>query len=549
MIKPTTYYGKLRRRLSLILMGVALVPLFAISLSSSNFYQQSCLANTAAGLQRTVDNRKQVIAMFLDDQKTMISHLTRLYTFEELSRQEKLEEIFTVVAQSGIVDLGVIDASGRHAAYVGPYRQILEGKNYGDTEWFQEVMIKGCQLSDIFLGYREVPHIVVAVTDPLKKWILRATINSEVLNGLLRSAQVGEKGDAFIVNQQGEFQTPRRFGPQELKEEERKLLVYHEGTMVQEVDNNIYVTGWLKEGDWLLFVKMETNSVLDVFYHARNLDTMIIILASIAIIIAARIIVQNLVNKIETADRKKSELDSQMMQVEKMASLGRLAAGVAHEVNNPLQLIMDQAGWLKELLDEEDPEAMRHAREYRTAVEKITSHVKRASVVTHRLLGFSRKMETERDAVDVNTLIEEAISFLEKEANNNDIVIYRNYQKDLPPIITDGPKVQQVILNIINNSIDAVEKKGVINISTSLDVQKITISIEDTGPGFRPEIMDKIFDPFYTTKAPGKGTGLGLSISYNIIKQLGGSINVGNREGGGAIITIDIPAVTVGDEV
>ena len=145
-----------------------------------------------------------------------------------------------------------------------------------------------------------------------------------------------------------------------------------------------------------------------------------------------------------------------MVQMEKMATVGRLAAGIAHEINNPLQMITSQAGWIAELLPDEEPAKVKNLDEYVKSVEQIKHHVRRAGTITHRLLGFSRKISAEKQKVQINDLIEETISFVEKEAGYNNVSIVRNFAEDLPGIMTDGPQLQQVFLNLINNAIDEV---------------------------------------------------------------------------------------------
>ena len=125
-----------------------------------------------------------------------------------------------------IVDLQVIDVTGMQHAYVGPYRARIEGKNYQEAPWFRETLISGVHVSDVFTGFRNTPHFVVAVTDPLKNYVLRATINSSIFNSLLHSAQLGPHGDAFIINHAGEFQTPSLLGKTELSETEKKLISF-----------------------------------------------------------------------------------------------------------------------------------------------------------------------------------------------------------------------------------------------------------------------------------------------------------------------------------
>lgn len=542
MLKDKAYYKRLKRKFSHTLILIALVPLFLISWSTSRFYQNTFLKSTTNVLSNAVENRKEVITFFLNHQKEQLDELMRLYSYDQLRDQAELERIFSAITPGGLVDLGLIDADGKHIAYVGPYRHQLLDKTYETTQWFNEVMMNGSYVSDIFLGFRKVPHFIVAVADPLRKWVLRATINSEFFYGLLRSLQSGDTGDAFIVNRAGEFQTPSRFGDIVLPViEKRHLLAHHEGTEVRQIGDFVYVSSWLKNGEWLIVVKAEAKGVYKTFQQARNLDLFALLIASLVIITSSLMIIGYMVNKIEESDREKAIFDSQMLQVEKMASLGIMAAGLAHEVNNPLQLITDQADWIRELLDEEDPATVRNIDEYRKSAEKIKMHVSRASSVTHRLLGFSRKMETQKGAVNVNQLLDEVTSFVVNEAAINNITINHHFQTNIPVTMTDAGQLQQVFLNLLNNSIDAIEKNGAIDITTRAENQNIIIKFEDSGPGIRKQDLENIFDPFFTTKEPGKGTGLGLSISYNIMQTLGGKIEAGNRKEGGAVFTLSVP--------
>ncbi|HHO47956.1 MAG TPA: sensor histidine kinase [Desulfobacteraceae bacterium] len=546
MQKNKVYYSRLKRKFSLTFMLIALIPLFLISWSSSRFYQTTCLQNTINSMKNAVENRNRVITFFLDHQKELLGELMRLHSYDQFKNQAELERIFAAITPGGIVDLGVIDATGQHISYVGPYKHQLMGKNYGKEPWFHEVMVNGSYISDIFLGFRNVPHFIVAVADPLRKWVLRATINSEFFYGLIRNTQMGERGDAFIVNRMGEFQTPSRFGGTILPKEERAVLAVGEGTDVKRIDGFVYVTSRLKNGEWLLVNKAEVRSVYETFRQARNLDTLSILIAALVIVTSSILITRYMVNRIEESDREKAVFDSQMLQVEKMASLGIMAAGLAHEVNNPLQLITDQADWIRELLEEEEPAKVCHLDEYRKSAEKIKLHVSRASSVTHRLLGFSRKMDAEKGAVNINNLVDEVLSFVINEARVNDITINKHLQDDIPAIMTDSAQLQQVFLNILNNSMDAIEKNGAVDITTRADDRNIIIEFKDNGPGIPREIMENIFDPFFTTKEPGKGTGLGLSISYHIMQTLGGKIEVRNGEEGGAVFTLSLPIIHLG---
>lgn len=546
MKKDIEYYGKLKRNLIAITLTVALVPLVVISWTASRNYQKYYKENISSGMMRMVDNRKDVINFFLEEQRSFLSIIANLYGFSYLRDQGNLEGIFTTLQKkAALVDIGVLGRSGRHSAYVGPYREIVFDKSYHDEDWFKQVIVKGVYMSDVFLGYRNIPHFIVAVADPQRKWVLRATIDSEMFDSLVKSAYIGEKGDAFIVNNKGFLQTVGRFNTLQLSPEERRLLFFHQGTYVEELETKegkyLYATSWIKDNEWILVVKLDSKSELAPFFKARRVETFIILVCSLIIITSAVLIVNFLVNKIQKADSIKAEYDEKFIHTDKIAAIGRLAAGIAHEVNNPLAVINEKAGWMQDLLQEEEKEKIKNYAEFEDAIKKIKAHVERARKVTHRLLGYSRRVEGAEEIVNINDLLKESIPFLEKELIYHRIELVTELDSYLPAISINSSEVQQVFLNILNNGIDAIGTGGSIKISTSFDEENIIVSFSDTGQGIPEEILGKIFDPFFTTKKVGKGTGLGLSVSYNIIKKLGGDIKVASKVGEGTTFTIILP--------
>ncbi|MGB5232726.1 MAG: ATP-binding protein [Desulfoprunum sp.] len=542
------YYSAVKVRLTVIFCLLITVPMVILALFTISNLKDAAIKKVELSLGRLVDHKKEVVSLFLKEKEDLLAMLVGMYPIEYLGHQENLNNLFRSLNQKGsIVDLHVIDSAGNQLAYVGPYAGSIVGKNYADAQWFQEVLIKGSHVSDIFLGFRNVPHFVVAVTDPLKTYVLRATINSEAFNNLLLSSLIGPNGDSFIVNRDGKLQTPSRQGVKELSAEDRSYLQHHEGTSIENNGITITATRWVKDGQWCLYVKTRIEDSLVPFYQTRNSVLIIIFLTGLAFLGLAALLANYFLHRLEAYDRKRTELGHQMGQMEKMASVGRLAAGIAHEINNPLQMITNQAGWIAELLPDEDPALVKNMDEYTKAIEQIRHHVRRAGTITHRLLGFSRKLSSEKQSVQMNELIEEAISFVEREAGYNNITIARDYREDLPTTMTDGPQLQQVFLNLLNNAIDAVGKGGRLEIRTAVDGEgRLVLEFADNGPGIKPENLKQIFDPFFTTKEPGKGTGLGLYITYDIVQKLGGTIKVENRKGGGAVFTIVLPVITLG---
>jgi PAS domain S-box-containing protein len=233
--------------------------------------------------------------------------------------------------------------------------------------------------------------------------------------------------------------------------------------------------------------------------------------------------------------RELEEARYQLLQAEKIASLGRLSAGVAHEINNPLAGILIYAEMLmKEVGDHP---------QWRQDLEEIIHQTLRCKQIVTRLLEFSRQPLGERVSYDMGHLAARCVELLCHQPLFHDVRFAMDLPADLPDMVGDPGQLQQVFTNLIINAANAMDGKGQITLSGRYDAGDDTVSLQfaDSGPGIPPEIRDKIFEPFFTTKAPGSGTGLGLSVAYGIVQQHGGSIEAGTAPGGGALFTVILP--------
>ncbi len=230
------------------------------------------------------------------------------------------------------------------------------------------------------------------------------------------------------------------------------------------------------------------------------------------------------------------KLQQQLQQTERLASIGELAAGVAHEINNPLGIIMGYAGILMKELKPDDP--------MREDLEKIYRNAEVCKRIVEDLLKFSRKTETRPEPYNINQLINEVTDMILYRFDENNIEIEKDLDENIPEIHVDTEKMRQVIMNILINALQAIKSNGRVIIKTRFNREdrKLTISISDNGPGIPGEIMGKIFEPFFTTKQPGEGTGLGLSVSYGIVKEHNGDIRVESKKGSGTTFHIILPA-------
>lgn len=545
-------YKNLRIKLIGITLLVSIAPL--VLLGAAIYYQFGKLYKERMNdqIRHMARSQSNAVDVFLKERTTILAMLVGSQSFDNLSRQDNLARLFWQINQRanglGLVDLGVIDSQGNQLAYCGPYN--LRGLNYYQQPWFDEVLRRGKFISNVFMGFRQVPHVIIAVKGPCDNgcWILRATIDSEVFNRLARSAQVGTSGDAYIVNREGIFQTSPRFNGGTLGQSGIDTQQFGEDTTViekMEDGGDIrYIGGaWLKDNEWMLVISQIAGQRHGWMAGIRNTEILIIATGCLVILFAIVLISHTLVKHLEQTDNEMNELNAQLIQQDKLAALGKMAAGIAHEINNPLAVIGEKAGWMEDLLAEEEFQNSDNYDEFAGSISKIEEHVDRARKITHRMLGFARRMEPRLDDVEINKVLDQTIDILANHASINEIEIHKNFADHLPIIASDQSQLQQVFMNLINNAIDAIGKDGNIDVRTQLDKGWLRVIIEDDGPGMPDPVKKRVFDPFYTTKPNGKGTGLGLSISYNIIEKMGGRITVDSTLGKGTTFTVSLPPV------
>ena len=245
----------------------------------------------------------------------------------------------------------------------------------------------------------------------------------------------------------------------------------------------------------------------------------------------------------EVPEEALTEEEAEEGPVPRLTSLGDLAAGIAHEINNPLAIMVEEAGWIQDLLEEEEFQQSPNLEEFKRSVKQIQTQGKRCKDITHNLLRFGRKTSSKVEDVQANQLIAEVVRAFEKRARDGAVAINTHPADELPIIRVSPSELHQVLLNIINNAMDALESSGgTIDVSARTDSGSVIIDVADNGPGIPEANLSRIFDPFFTTKSVGKGTGLGLSICYGVVRHMGGNITVDSSPGQGTTFHVRIPA-------
>ncbi|HET7707032.1 MAG TPA: ATP-binding protein [Thermoanaerobaculia bacterium] len=246
----------------------------------------------------------------------------------------------------------------------------------------------------------------------------------------------------------------------------------------------------------------------------------------------------------ERVQRKTSELQraqEQMIQAEKLTSLGKLAAVVAHEINNPLSGILTYAKLMRKWVERGDDLSSRSA-EMRDSLALIESESRRCGEIVRSLLMFARAAPMNVTDVDVNKVVRQCVKLVEHKLELGNIVCEMKLQDDLPPVRADGGQIEQLLLALVMNAIDAMPREGVLRLTTATEGAKVVMTVEDNGTGIDPALLPRLFEPFATTKEEGKGVGLGLAISQGIVERHHGKIAVDSEPGRGTKFTITLPA-------
>jgi two-component system NtrC family sensor kinase len=543
-------YSRLQTKIIALTLLVTFTPLLLLGVIIYRQFADMYVDKIREQIRNRSENQAASLDLFLKERTAILGAIADTHSFQTMTDQDNLARKLVVMnlRAGAFVDLGVIDHTGQQLAYVGPYE--LTGKNYYEQAWFGEVMSKGLYISDVYMGFRKLPHFIIAIRrqENQKSWILRATIDPDIFSRIVQAAHIGRTGNAYLLNEGGILQSKPRFGGNILDKAPVDVSLFGKQTMVFEQPGadarNLLLAGaWLKNKDWLLVISIDAESEMAPLFATRNTQITIIALGIIAIVLTTVFTTRMMIRQLVQSETRMQELNAQLVQSDKLAALGKLAAGVAHEINNPLAVILQKTGWIQDLLDEEEFRKSENLQEFRTSIAKIEEHVERARKVVHNMLGYARRMEPRLEDVDVNQTINQTVDILENFARANTIDIQTDLMESLPIIAGDQAQLQQVILNLISNAIDAIGKDGTVSVKSRADDSEIRIVIADTGPGISENMQKKIFDPFFTTKSSGKGTGLGLWISYTIIEKLGGSLSLRSQAGQGAEFTVTLPIV------
>ena len=549
-----------RRLIFACMLLVPAVP-FMVTLMIGYFYFSTSLETGAISvMQRIVSDQGRIIDSFLAERKADLEFALESSRPSDLQRPEELSRILGLLRKktSAFIDLGVFDESGLHVAYVGPYA--LAGKNYKNSDWFKEVMSKGTYVSDVFLGYRQVPHFVIAVMsdDGNQKIVLRATIDTELFSNLVESARIGDTGEVYLLNAEGTYQTVSH-GAVDLMQKDTETDKFptttrQVTTFIQSDDRgNIYLYAItdLQEKNWRLVARQEKADAFKSLHTAAHRIILTALIGGLVIFMAAFGLTRFIITKIINLDEEKEALEQQLIRASRLAELGEMSAGFAHEVNNPLQIMKSELGLIQLLWEDHlrnkavDPSE--DTLQIKDCLNQLQLQIDRCGIITRGILQFARYSAPNPQHMDLVAFIPQVALMVSKRASVNGVSFAQKISGNPLSVFADPGQLQQVLLNLINNAIDAVmEKNGTLGGLIEIEAKRqadgmIEVSVRDNGIGIRNEDTKRVFTPFFTTKPVGKGTGLGLSVCYGIIESMGGMMKFSSKPGEGSVFTLLLP--------
>lgn len=543
-----------RNKWFLLIQATCVLTLLPLAISTILFYKNNKTETITDLLLETAVLSKGAgvdVEIFFNQYLTTLRMINAQYSGDNLKKRDILKTILENIGKTNILfsSLNIIDQNGSVVSWCGndfffnEHKQIeidLTRLNKGRDYFIGKIIGRSGKIY-LFVSLR-----LVHKGGDL---FMMGIINKQSTDSFLNKLKFKDVMDIYIIDRNGTLLTTSTyFGKPGSKTILPQSSVYPSSEILTNSNEK-------KKGGEFLFLGVSkisntnmlvgillSNHSFEVFMsrirvHIVTMISLSVLFVSITILLLVTYIIQTLYR----ADKVRQIYLTNAARNSKMASIGQLAAGVAHEINNPLAIINEKAGLLQDLFT--------FIKEYKdddrllSAVESIIGAVERAGTITHRLLGFARKTDSSVKAVDMNETVQEVLDFIKKEAEYKSINLNIQISHYLPQIITDRGKLQQILINLVNNAIAALPENGTLTVRVRNNIknENIEIYVEDNGCGISQKNQKKIFEPFFTTKSEIGGTGLGLSLTYGLIRDLHGTLELESSVGIGTTFIISLP--------
>jgi two-component system, NtrC family, sensor kinase len=540
-----------RRKWKLIVLlttVVTLTPLAVMTLVDYRLTHQAFESEAAGNTSRMVSNTWRSVSFFLSQRRSALEFIAQDNSPQRLASPERLNAILNHLKSSigGFIDIGVLDAAGRILAYAGP--RPFAPPRPGQSPCFDQAVAKGFFVSDATSGPASDRHLIIAIRHDLNTGdfiILRAALDRKILQNLITQLEIEPGDDAFIINTEGRLETASRRYGKPFGKIPLPVPDPADGTRMMDTVSAAgepILVGYahIPDSAFILMIIRQKSEITDLWLKPRMQLIGFLLVSILLIIISILGTATYLVDRIHKADQKRVQALHQVEYANKLTSIGRLASGVAHEINNPLAIINQKVGLIKDLF------TMRpgYAADERLMglVDDVLESIIRCSSITRRLLDFSRHMESRIERVNIEAILRQILGFMEKEMERRRIRVTLDVTRDIPEFMGDRGNLQQIFLNLVNNAFAAMTDGGKLDITMARRQEdQVRVTVSDNGHGIPQEDIKRIFEPFFSTRDQHAGTGLGLSITYGMVTEMGGDIAVESQVGQGTRFTVTVP--------
>ncbi len=556
---PESHTGfNFRRKWKLLVLFtsfMALLPLFVMTLMDFNLTRRIIEQEEKASMAKTLTSAATSFSVSIDREKSTMEKILMASPTGTLLTPGRLTDIYKnlLLYSNGIVHVSLTSTNGRLLSESGA----LTPGEIASFPFLTEDLFSGPEKDIIFSRVyiqekTTTPYLMLSMPDPYEtRTVLNFILDIEILARNIGLIESGEHQDIFIINESGTLLTPSfYFGKPGTPNGTPNLFNLesfrdNQGfTLSASQDKVPLIAGHTRLSALpVIFILTKPRKELETLWLKPRMKLISYLAVSIVLILMSIMgTATYLINRIHAADQKRVQALHHAEYTNKLASIGRLASGVAHEINNPLEIINQKTGLITDLfaMKEEfasDSRLMPLANDIMDAVDRCGS-------ITRRLLDFARHMEPSIESINIENVLGQVLAFLKKDGERKAITIKVKNKTKLPDFQCDKGSLQQIFLNLIENAFAAMKDGGRLDIFiNNKDKQTVILTFSDNGCGISEEDIPKIFEPFYSSKDDRWGRGLGLSTTYGLVKELGGDIMVKSRMGKGSRFTLTLPLI------
>ncbi len=561
-------YEVLKRNFIFLFLVLSLVPLFTVSIISYFSFKNSLHDTISTHLFEIAKNKGIALQKWLFERHTDAEVFAQSPTVVEsvaaiinLKNDLLTKEKYSLIAKRYIQlvknkydsydEIFILDENGQMLITTERMENIKVNRDY-----FHEAINGKTYNTNLFLSpLTHRPTMVVAA--PIKNskeqiiGVLVERIKLDAINKLMRDIEIGKTGESYLVNKEGYFLTESKFeagytlkkkistkGTEECNKGKSGVGEYFDYREKKVLGAYLFIP----EMEWSLMVEQDSSEAFQEIQHLKNI-IFIIGLITIIVIFAFTLLASGKIVKIlKRYDQQFKKQQKQIMRAERLAAMGQLAAGVAHEINNPLGGISNCLKLISTKINKTNPKP----KDFKDSIKYLRTseqELNRCIRIIRNFLSFSKRPNLNPVVTNINNVISELIALIEPQAKVQNIMISKELKSDLPQLLVDAQQLHQALMNIILNSLEAMPQGGKLKVRSGYDQrgEAVKIEITDTGYGIPEENLHHLFEPFFSCKPEGKGTGLGLSIVYEVIDEHNGSIELESEVGKGTIFTVKLP--------